>query len=520
MEDRRSAPVAPPKGTGTESETGVPGSTYLFSLLALVSVSAVTLLIDAPEIYLAAACAFAGDLYLLWLAGRPKADPAEGVSRGLGPLLLVGIVPAAVTTFLAARGGLGPLPESVYRILLATGFSVALLVSTFPIPLAVKFKSMTSGLTSDHTSTPYVSILVPAYNEQAVIARTLESLVNLNYDKKEIIVIDDGSADLTPSIASWYKKYGIKVLRKPNGGKASALNYGILFSKGEFLIMIDSDSMVKRGAVKEIVGPLAGDPDVVAVAGNIKVLNSRSFLTRIQELEYAMAINTVRRAFSLFGTVMIVPGAFGAFRKREVVGVGGYDKDTMTEDFDLTVKLLKTRGTVTSTATGVAYTEVPSTWKSLYAQRLRWNTGTFQTVYKHRDVFLNRRYRLLHTFVFPMVLLSLFNPVASFIAITGGIMLVLTGAPLLLAEMLALFILIQFFVALVALSLDGGDYRLAVYSPFFVVVYKQFIDFVTIVSAFKATVARKQEWGKLAREGGTEAIRVPARNRVSSGGFE
>jgi cellulose synthase/poly-beta-1,6-N-acetylglucosamine synthase-like glycosyltransferase len=497
------------------SELGVPPSTYVFAALALISVSVATILIDRPEIYLAAGCAFAGDLYLLWLSGRNKVGLATGVRYGLAPLLLVGVVPAATTTILAVGGELGPPPASLFRILLATGFSIALLVSTFPIPLAVKFKSMISKKVQGSQSTPYVSILVPAYNEQAVISRTLESLVNLNYERKEIIVIDDGSADLTPSIASWYKKYGIKVLRKPNGGKASALNYGILFSKGEFLIMIDSDSMVTRGAVKEIVASLTEDPDVVAVAGNIKVLNSRSVLTRIQELEYSMAINTMRRAFSLFGTVMIVPGAFGAFRKREVVSVGGYDKDTMTEDFDLTVKLLKTRGIVSSTVTGVAYTEVPSTWKSLYAQRLRWNTGTFQTVYKHRDVFLNRRFQLLHSFVFPMVLLSLFNPIASFIALAGGILLITTGAPLIFLEMVVVFILVQFFVALVALSLDGGSYKLAVYSPFFVIVYKQFIDFITVISLFKATMTRRKEWGKLAREGGTGAIRVPVKYQSS-----
>ena len=502
MEERPGGPEA--RG----HESGVPSSTYAFSLLALVTISSVIVFMNKPEIYLAAACAFGGDLYLLWLSGRGPESPEAGPSHSLAPLLLVALVPAALTSTMAVRGELGPAAQAVFRVFLATGFSVALLVGTFPIPLAIKFKALSSRKTSSRRSTPYVSILVPAYNEQAVIARTLESLVHLNYEKKEIIVIDDGSADLTSSIASWYKKYGIKVLRKPNGGKASALNYGILFSKGEFLIKIDSDSLVTRGALKEIVASLTEDPNTVAVAGNIKVLNGRTFLTRVQELEYAMAINMARRAFALFGTVMIVPGAFGAFRKSDVLGVGGYDKDTMTEDFDLTVKLLKTRGVVTSTNSGVAYTEVPSNWKSLYAQRLRWNTGTFQTVYKHRDVFLNRRYRLLHSFVYPMILLTLFNPIASYVALAGGVMLVFTGAPLLFAEMLLMFALVQLFVALLALSLDGDDYRLAAYSPFFVLVYKQFIDFVTILSALKAATSSRKEWGKPAREGGLGGVKV------------
>ena len=130
-----------------------------------------------------------------------------------------------------------------------------------------------------------------------------------------------------------------------------------------------------------------------------------------------MAINSIRRAFALFGTVMVVPGAFGVFRKQDVINVGSYDKDTLTEDFDLTIKLLKTGGIVDSSSRGMAYTEVPSTWKALYKQRLRWNTGTFQTISKHRDALLNKRYGLLHSFVFPMLLLSIFNPVTSYIAL-------------------------------------------------------------------------------------------------------
>jgi len=107
-----------------------------------------------------------------------------------------------------------------------------------------------------------------------------------------------------------------------------------------------------------------------------------------------------------------------------------------------------------------------------------------------------------------MILLTLFNPIASFIALAGGVMLIFTGAPLLFAEMLLMFALVQFFVALLALSLDGEDYKLAAYSPFFVLVYKQFIDFVTIVSALKAATSSRKDWGKPAREGGLGSVNV------------
>jgi cellulose synthase/poly-beta-1,6-N-acetylglucosamine synthase-like glycosyltransferase len=246
----------------------------------------------------------------------------------------------------------------------------------------------------------------------------------------------------------------------------------------------------------------------VAVAGNIKVLNSKSLLTKIQELEYIMAINTIRRAFALFGAVMVIPGAFGAFKKERVSEVGGYDTDTLTEDFDITIKLLKTRGAVSSSSEAHAYTEVPSTWKALYRQRLRWGTGTFQTLLKHKDIFGNPRYGALHSFVFPIMLFSLFNPLASFVALISGVVLALTGGALLFARMLVMFLLIQLFVALLALSIDNEGNELAVYSPFFVFIYKQFIDIVTLISIVKALSKKEKKWQKLQRSDGLEAIKV------------
>ncbi len=501
------ATVSSENGEDKRSERVSP-LVFIFTVLSIAALGAIVYVIGTPDIYLAAGCGFAGDIYLYTLSRKTNPSAELGMRRGFAPILLVAVVPFAISTILAAEGYLGQPQEALLRVAMTTGFSIAIFVSSFPIALAIRFKIRETRGDRSRDYRPLVSILVPAYNEQEVISRTLESLMNLKYENKEIIVIDDGSTDLTSVSASWYKQHGVKVLRKPNGGKASALNYGLLFARGEILITIDSDSMVARDGIDEIVNIMKDDPNIVAVAGNIRVLNASSLITRIQELEYIMAINTIRRAFALFGVVMVVPGAFGAFRKKDVVNVGAYDRDTLTEDFDLTIKLLKTQGCVGSTSSGVAYTEVPSTWKALYKQRLRWNTGTFQPINKHKDAFWNRRFKLVHSFVFPMILLSMFNPIASFVAIGAGIWLALTGGLLLFLKMEALFLLVQFFVALVALSIDREDYRLAVYSPFFVILYKQFIDFTTIVSAFRAAFGKKKEWHKIQRKGGTDAISV------------
>src|SRR2546428_517778 len=143
---------------------------------------------------------------------------------------------------------------------------------------------------------PSLSVLVPAYNEEKVIARTIEGLLETEYPKKEIIVIDDGSKDKTLEIASSYKSK-VKVLHKENGGKASALNYGIAFAGGDIVVIVDADTIVGRQALKQVVKGFGRDEKVAAVAGNIKVRNRKNWITWCQALEYVAGIEIIRRAF-------------------------------------------------------------------------------------------------------------------------------------------------------------------------------------------------------------------------------
>ena len=480
--------------------------TLALGLLVVASLTLTAIMIGTIDTYLAVGCASIANVYILLLTKRTRKQTSG--AHGIAPLMLVAIAPACISTALFFFGFLGTsIIDAVSRIILTTGFSIAFFITTYPLVPAAKFKTVETKL-PESSSTPFVSILVPAYNEQGVISRTLNSLVNIKYERKEIIVIDDGSTDLTKFVAAGFKDRGVRVLSKPNGGKASALNFGLLFARGDIVITIDADSMITRDAVDEIVRTMNSNPDIVAVAGNIKILNSNSILTKIQELEYIMAINTIRRAFAFFGSVMVIPGAFGAFKKQHVIDVGGYDTDTMTEDFDVTIKLLKTRGAVSSSSTANAYTEVPSTWKSLYKQRIRWSTGTLQTIFKHKDIFSNGRYGNLHSIVFPIMLFSLFNPFASFLSLGAGLLMTLTGGFFLFARMIAMFLLIQLFVSLFALSIDDEGSGLAVYSPFFVFIYKQFIDIITVISFFKALSRKEKKWHKLQRSGGLEAIKI------------
>jgi peptidoglycan-N-acetylglucosamine deacetylase len=463
-----------------------------------------------PVVYLAVLCAGVADIYIVWLSSRTTAryEPEDRRPRKSFPwvLLVVGLIPIVISIPLAFLGFLGPPVRAALNVVIVDGFSITFFFISFSIPLSLKYAHMEKSRVFDESYNPLVTILVPAYNEEKVLSRSLETLVNLKYQKKEIIVIDDGSTDKTNLIASWYKQYGVKVLKKPNGGKSRALNYGLLFSRGEIVVTVDADGMLPRDAIDEIVRILS-NRNVQAVSGNVKALNAKNTLMRCQQLEYITAINTLRNALDLFGAVIVVPGAFGAFRREAVVNTGHYDSDTITEDFDLTLKIQKAYGSIAASTSAIAYTEVPDTLSGLYRQRMRWVEGTYQTVAKHRDTFWNARYGNLHRVIFPLLILSFVVPFATMTAWTAAILLAVSGSLLSVLEMLVLFMLIQFFVALVALSLDNTSFSLAPYSFLLVIGYRQFLDCVSILAFTHFLVKgrkRNIEWKRVERVGGIQ----------------
>ena len=455
------------------------------------------------DVYLASGCAAIGLVYLALIPKSSSQSQTTLKPKKRFPALLffVLIIPLAASLSLAFLGFLGTPFLAALRVLIITGFSVTFFFISFTIPLALS--EIRSKKRYDPTYHPLVSILVAAYNEEVVIARTLQSLVNLSYDRKEIIVIDDGSKDKTNAIASWYKQFGVKVLRKENGGKSRALNYGLLFSQGEIVVTVDADSVVHRDAVDEIV-KLMSNKKIYAAAGNVKALNANNLITHCQELEYIAAINTLRRALDVFGAIAVVPGAFGVFRREAIENTGGYDPDTVAEDFDLTLKIQKAYGCVGASTTGIAFTEVPSNMRNLYRQRYRWAKGTYQALIKHKDAFLNQRFGVLHNIIFPLLLLSMIVPFATFGAIAAGIILAMNGGLELFLFLMGLFILIQFLVAVLALSLDNASLSLAWYAPLLAWGYRQFLDIIMIRSLLSLVFARNKtsEWTRVERVGG------------------
>jgi cellulose synthase/poly-beta-1,6-N-acetylglucosamine synthase-like glycosyltransferase/spore germination protein YaaH/peptidoglycan/xylan/chitin deacetylase (PgdA/CDA1 family) len=276
---------------------------------------------------------------------------------------------------------------------------------------------------------PKVAVLIPAYNEEKVIERTVRAALNSNYRNLRVIVIDDGSKDRTLEVArSAFAAEAaagkVLILGKPNSGKAEALNYGILhIGNAELFVGIDADTVIAPDAISRLV-PHFINPKVGAIAGNAKVGNRVNLWTRWQALEYITSQNFERRALDVLGAVSVVPGAIGAWRVSAVREAGGYHIDTVAEDADLTMALLRRGYRVEYEDMALAYTEAPTNANALMRQRFRWSFGILQAVYKHRGVFARKGalgWVALPNIVIFQILLPLVSPLIDIMFAVGTI---------------------------------------------------------------------------------------------------
>src|SRR5262249_17603651 len=242
---------------------------------------------------------------------------------------------------------------------------------------------------------PAVAVLIPAYNEEKVIERTIRSALNSTYTNLRVIVIDDGSSDRTLEVAGAafeeeQRSGQVLILTKPNSGTTEALNFGLTFvDTEEVFVGIDADTVIAPDAIARLV-PHFVNPKVGAVAGNAKVGNRVNLWTRWQALEYITSQNFERRALNTLGAVSVVPGAIGAWRTAAVREAGGYHTDPVAEDAGLTMALLQRGLRVEYEDMALAYTEAPINANGLMRQRFRWSFGILQSVWKHRGVFARK----------------------------------------------------------------------------------------------------------------------------------
>ena len=402
---------------------------------------------------------------------------------------------------------------------------------------------------------PAVSIIVPAYNEEVNAVSSLQNLLKTDYPNYNVIFIDDGSKDDTyAKVAEAFNGHPkVAVLAKPNGGKASALNFGIAQTEADFVVCIDADTKLHPRAVSEMMkhfeeppqtppkaGPSTARPSLIetsankvkpvqsvagaagssafgggreeavgAVAGNVKVGNEVNLLTRWQAIEYISSQNFDRRAFAAVNAVTVVPGAIGAFRKQALEDAGGFTTDTLAEDCDLTIRILRAGYVVKNENKALAYTEAPEKLAPFIKQRFRWSFGVLQTFWKHKEVMFNSRYGWLGWLAMPNILLfqyiiPFFIPIADFFMLVG----LLTGNASHILPYYIAFMAFDAAVAAVAFLLEGESLSRLVWLIPQRLVYRWLMWWVLFKAVRRAIKGELQSWGVLKRTGKVREVVV------------
>ena len=284
--------------------------------------------------------------------------------------------------------------------------------------ILVMFQNRTSFSAEDPYKPPQklpsVSVIIPAYNEESTIEKTIKSILNLDYPKKllEVIVVNDSSTDRTPSIIEKFRGRIRIIHNKRNRGKAHSLNKAIKVSKGELVACMDADSIVEPAILKKMVGYFS-DKSIGAVTPALLAWQSKNLLQKIQQAEYILNM-FLRKILSFMDSVHITPGVFSLYRKSVILEAGGFDENNLTEDMDIALKIHNLGYKIENHMGAYSYTLCPSGWKDLFRQRIRWYRGALQNSFKHKYMFFNTKYGNLGFFFLPMNIIAVFSIIIIF----------------------------------------------------------------------------------------------------------
>ena len=458
----------------------------------------------------------------------------------------------------------------VYFLALNTVYLVLFVISLFDVLEFVRrtFFSDYRQIMQSEMTWP-ISVLVPAHDEEKTIVQTVRSLLMLNYGEYEIIVVDDGSNDRTlrALVDAYelkrsdrpYKRsiptgevravYGslahpnLTVVEKEKGGKADALNVGINLARYPLFCSIDADSIIEDNALLRVVKPFMEKPvETVAAGGIVRIVNGcevkEGRVTRIalsdrplpilQVVEYLRAFLTGRVGWSSLQSLLIISGAFGIYKKREVIEIGGYTHDTDTEDLELVVRLhehmrrKKKPYRVVFVPDPVCWTEAPETLRVLARQRNRWHRGLLQTLWLHKRMIFNPRYGRVGLVAFPYFaifeLLGPFIETIGYVAVIVSFLLGMLDVQFFLM-FLSVAILYGMFLSIAAILLEEISFRrypgwidltkLLAYAIIENFGYRQVLSAMK-VKAFWDAIRRRRAWGRMQRRGFQEKKRVEA----------
>ena len=268
----------------------------------------------------------------------------------------------------------------------------------------ITFLKSKSKLKSEITKEfPFISVVIPAYNKEEVIVKTINSVINLDYpkDKLEIIVVDDGSTDKTYRIANQFENENLKVFTKENKGKSNTLNFGIKIAKGDLVLCLDADTFVEKDLLKKAIKHFS-DPEVGAVLSTLKPFKNESFFEKIQIIEYNLA-SFIRKILSLIDSLPAAP-ACSIYRRNFFKKYGYFEEGNLTEDFEMALRVHSKNYKIKYILDSTAYTEVPKKFKGLARQRIRWYYGTLYNLKKYRNL-LSLNYGNLGAFFMPVAML-------------------------------------------------------------------------------------------------------------------
>jgi cellulose synthase/poly-beta-1,6-N-acetylglucosamine synthase-like glycosyltransferase len=403
-----------------------------------------------------------------------------------------------------------------------------------------------------------ISIISPAYNEENSIIQAVESLMSLDYDHYEVIVVNDGSRDLTLNrLIDHFQLYesnetcyqylhtlppkaiyrsnaynNLRVIDKPNGGKADALNMGVNFSKYPIICGVDADSMLDKSSLTRIVEPLLADSSTIAVGGMVRIMNGSdldkdgirhmglptNFLSLFQVVEYTRSFLYGRLGWLPFKAILLISGAFGLFRKEILIDVGGYKPDTIGEDMELVVRMHRIMCErnipyrIEFVSDAICWTECPEDVRSLKNQRVRWQRGLGESLLSNIPLLFTKNGGAAAWIAFPFLLVfELFGPAIELI----GIILIMTAFYMgsmsagIVFSFLFLLLGLSMAISAIAILLDEfhANQRRSLRDIFILflaliletVIYRQVVNYWRTVGLFNWLSGSKASWGTIKR---------------------
>lgn len=367
---------------------------------------------------------------------------------------------------------------------------------------------------------PAVTIIVPCWNEEETIYPTVQSLLNLSYpkDKMDILLIDDGSTDHTWEIIQQFTECpNIKVFHKENGGKHTALNFGLLKTTTEFVGCLDADSLVHPECLVRIMSYFEADKDAMAVVPSIVVHNPKNMIERAQAFEHYMTV-FMRKMHGFMGAVSVLPGPFSIYKKKVFDDLGPYREAYNVEDTEMAYRMQKNHYKIDDCNDAYVYTNMPSTIPKLYRQRLRWIFGIINNIIDYRGLILRKKYGNFSMIIVPSVTILMFTAVYMFFMATYHIinflfakiiMLNITGfhsfnyhsqfdlffMPTQFSFIIMLFI--YFFIIMVSTfgrKMVEGKWVISLDAVYFFLIFNIFAPFWVMKAVYNTVLSKKPAW--------------------------